>query len=421
MTLLYIAFAAALAVASYLFARARYGRVEKDLAVVERSLDEARIKASALDSELRAERQALMDKTAALSEANTLLQSLREKLESQEETMRKEFERLAAAILEEKSRKFTEQNKSNLDLVLNPLKEKIREFEQKVDTAYKLDASERNTLKGEIKRLIEQNQRISEEANNLAVALKGDTRQQGNWGEFILEKVLESSGLEKGIQYRTQDVTQNATGERIKPDVVVYLPEEKHLIIDAKVSLTAYEQMVHAQGPEAAKYEKAHIESLRNHIRILGEKHYHTGDNYNSPDIVMMFLPIESSFSSAMRVDKELFSYAWDRRIVIVSPSTLLATLKTVASIWKQERQTRNAIEIAEEGGKLYDKFVGFVEDLLKLGRRLDDSKREYTEAMNKLTEGSGNLVRRAEKMKKLGAKAQKSLAPPLVERAEPE
>jgi DNA recombination protein RmuC len=358
-------------------------------------------------------------KTAAFTEASTLLQQTREQLAGQQETLRKEFEVLAARVLDQTGRRFTEQNRSNLDVLLAPLKEKIKDFEQKVDTVYKTESAERNTLKGEILRLIQQNQRISEQAENLAVALKGDTRQQGHWGEIVLEKVLESSGLQKDTEYRTQVPAENAAGERIKPDVVVYLPDEKHLIIDAKVSLTAYEQLAQAGPDDTARLQKAHVDSVRGHVKALGEKHYQTASGFASPDFVLMFMPIEASFSAAVRADSGLFAFAWERRIVIVSPSTLLATLRTVSSIWKQERQTRHALQIAEEGGKLYDKFVGFVEDLQKVGERLDETQKRYGEAMNKLHLGTGNLVRRAEKMRELGAKATKTMPPSLIERAE--
>jgi len=408
----------AVAAAGWIVSVRRRNRAETDLAVSESSLANAREQLQQALRERDAERERVADLSARLTETSTLLDTLRGRLADQEQTLRKEFENLAAAILEDKSKRFTEQNMRNLDLLLNPLKEKIRDFEQKVDTVYKTESSERNTLKGEIRRLIEQNQRISDEANNLAVALKGDTKQQGNWGEFVLERVLENSGLQKEVEYRTQVVDQNAGGERIKPDVVVYLPEDKHLIIDAKVSLVAYERMVHADGEEQERYRKAHVESVKNHIRSLSEKHYHTASGLSSPDIVLMFMPVEPSFSAAMRADDTLFAFAWERRIVPVSPSTLLATLRTVASIWNQERQTRNAQLIAEEGGKLYDKFVGFVEDLLKVGRKIDETKKDYADAMNKLTEGTGNLVRRAERMKELGAKAGKALPRPLIERA---
>ncbi|TAL62428.1 MAG: DNA recombination protein RmuC, partial [Bacteroidetes bacterium] len=319
-------------------------------------------------------------------------------------------------------KKFTEQNKTNLDAILNPLKENITRFEKKVDETYKAEASERNSLKGEIKALVTLNKQISEEANNLAKALKGDTKKQGNWGEIILEKVLERSGLQKGAEYEMQVSLTGDDSKRVQPDAVIYLPDKKHIIIDAKVSLVAYESFVNAQTDEdREKNLQAHVISVKNHIKGLSEKNYQTLGALNTPDFVLLFMPIESSFSLAVQTDNELFNYAWDRKIVIVSPSTLLATLRTIASIWKQERQTRNALEIAEEGGKLYDKFVLFVEDLIGIGKKMDETKNIYTEAMKKLKDGSGNLVRRAEKMKTLGAKTTKELPKNLIERASEE
>lgn len=378
------------------------------------------------EARLTTERRRVEQLTHELAAAQTDNSNLHRKLLEQKEQLEqlnqrftKEFENLANRILDEKSQKFTEQNRSNLDVILNPLKEKIKEFEQKVEQTYKHESAERITLKTEIKNLIELNKQLSEEANNLATALKGDNKQQGNWGELVLEKILERSGLKEGEEYRTQAVTANDEGRQIKPDVIVMLPDSKHIIIDSKVSLVAYESCVNAQDEtERSKFLKQHIDSVRSHIKLLSDKSYQTAQGYNSPDFVLLFMPIESSFSLALQGDNDLFGFAWDRKIVIVSPSTLLATLRTIASIWKQERQTRNALEIADEGGKLYDKFVAFVEDLIKVGNGIKKTQTDYEEAMKKLHEGTGNLVRRAEKMKELGAKTSKQLPPTLIERA---
>ena len=377
--------------------------------------------------ELEAERKKNLELTAAHSQQTAFNQNLGEKLiqqktelEELQQRFTKEFENLANRILEEKSLKFTEQNKLNLDNILNPLKEKIKDFEEKVDKSYKAEAAERNSLKGEIKNLVELNQKISADANNLAKALKGDTKKQGNWGEIILEKILERSGLVKDREYKTQVNTQREDGSRQQPDVVILLPENKHIIIDAKVSLVAYEQIDQAATDEERSQRiREHITSVKNHVKMLGEKNYHSAAEFSTPDFVLLFMPIESSFSSAVQADQEIFSYAWDRKIVIVSPSTLLATLMTIASIWKQERQTRNALEIAEQGGRLYDKFVSFLEDLLQVGKKLDEAKSGYAEAMKKLSEGRGNLVSSAEKLKELGAKNAKQIPSRLLERSE--
>ncbi len=406
----------------------KYNVLDKEKAVAASALVQTKEQLKAAERNLEEERLKSMKLNSDLSEAKTMNQNFEEKLKTQKEELgelqmrfTKEFENLANKILEEKTNKFTEQNKSNLDIILNPLKEKIKDFEQKVELAYKTESAERNTLKGEIRSLVELNKKISEEANNLATALKGDNKQQGNWGEVVLEKILEVSGLIKDREYKTQFVTTNDEGDRIKPDVVIFLPDEKHIIIDSKVSLVAYDAFVNCtEDEDRVRFRKAHIDSVRSHIKLLGEKNYQTASGLNTPDFILLFIPIESSFSVAIQADQDLFNYAWDRKIVIVSPSTLLATLRTISSMWKQERQTKNALQIAEEGGKLYDKFVAFVEDLMNVGRKMDAAKADYVEAMKKLTDGSGNLVRRAEKMKELGAKVgKKSLPPQIIERAE--
>jgi DNA recombination protein RmuC len=427
----------------------RNGKGETETAVLQTKLQVAVLEVSKLTDELRSIRLAAALELAAekeklaaeirnlserLAEANVkvareeqalksgqeTLETLRKELDTVHKKYSTEFENIASKILEEKSLKFTEQNKNNLDIILNPLKERIKDFELKVDKAYKTESDERITLKTEIKNLVELNTKISQEANNLATALKGDNKIQGNWGEVILEKILERSGLEKDREYRTQFVTSNMEGSTIKPDVVVMLPDEKHIIIDSKVSLLAYEALVNAQDEESRqRFVKAHLESVKSHIKGLSDKNYASSKAFDTPDFVLLFIPIESSFSIAIQADGELFNYAWDRKVVIVSPSTLLATLRTIASMWKQQKQTANALEIAEEGGKLYDKFVGFVEDLIAIGKKMDEAKVSYGEAMKKLTEGSGNLVGRAVKMQKLGAKVSKLLPTRVVERAE--
>ncbi len=368
----------------------------------------------------------ILDLTRELATQTEINKGLGEKLTTQKEEVDKlqktfttEFENLANKILEDKSKKFTEQNKTNLENILNPLKENITKFEKKVDDTYKTEAAERNTLRGEIKNLIEVSSKISADAGNLARALKGDQKKHGNWGELILDKVLERSGLTEGMEFKKQVSMENEVGKRIQPDVVVFLPDNKHIIIDSKVSLVAYELLVNAEGEEdRKKFIALHLDSLRSHIKGLSEKNYSSAKGMDAPDFVLLFIPIESSFSAAIQEDMELFNFAWDRKIVIVSPTTLWATLRTIASLWKQERQSRNVLEIAEESGKLYDKFVGFINDLIAIGKKMDDSKDIYVDAMNKLSKGSGNLVDRVEKIKKLGAKATKSIPQNLLERA---
>lgn len=439
MILFYILIAALLSgLAVYVFCNRRhqqslqtannlYQQAEKERAVAEstgeqlkKQWDDSQAKLNEYQSEIQELSKRLARSEELVRFGEEKLNTQKAELEGMKEQFKKEFENLANRILDEKSQKFTEQNKTNLDILLNPLKDKIKTFEEKVELAYKTEAAERNSLRGEIKSLVELNKKISEEANQLAQALKGNTKQQGDWGELVLEKILEHSGLEKDREYVLQVNTENVEGDRIKPDAVIYLPDNKHIIIDAKVSLKAYNDFSSATDESAGEQAlRMHITSVKNHVRNLSEKFYHTAKGLNAPDFILMFVPIESSFSAAVKADNEIFNFAWDRRIVIVSPSTLLATLRTIASIWKQERQTRNAMQIAEEGGKMYDKLVGFVEDLVNVGKKMDDAKKEYAQAMNKLMDGSGNLVKRAEKMKELGAKTTKTLPQQILDRAE--
>jgi DNA recombination protein RmuC len=371
-----------------------------------------------LTHDLIQERNKLAQALQAIERAEAFHQSQQEKLQEQkaevEQTrihFQREFENIAEKLLKEKSKEFTDVNRTNLDILLNPLKENIKAFEDKVEKVYHAEAAERNILKGVITQLMELNKQISNEAQNLTKALKGDNKKQGNWGEFILEKVLERSGLTKDREYRLQASHQSADGSRYQPDAIIDLPDDKHLIIDAKVSLIAYERLVNAETEEERKlYARAHVESLRNHVQGLSAKNYHDLNKLNSPDFVMLFVPIESSFSFAVQIDADLFSDAWDRRVVIVSPSTLLATLRTIASMWKQENQNRNVMEIARLSGEMYDKFVGFVNDLEGIGKSIKATQDNYDKAFNKLVDGRGNLTITADKIKRLGAKANKQI-----------
>lgn len=371
-----------------------------------------------LADQLVFERQELAQVSQTLESTRAYYKAQQEKLQEQkveiEQTrqhFQREFENVAEKLLKEKSREFLDVNKNNLDHILNPLKENIKAFEDKVDKVYNMEAADRNTLKGVITQLMELNKQISSEAQNLTKALKGDNKKQGNWGEFILEKVLERSGLVKDREYRIQASHQAQDGTRFQPDVVIDLPDDKHLVIDSKVSLIAYERLVNCETEEDRKlHARAHVESLRSHVQGLSAKNYHDLQKINSPDFVLLFVPIESSFSFAVQLDADLFNDAWDKRVVIVSPSTLLATLRTIASMWKQERQNRNVMEIARLSGEMYDKFVGFLTDMDSIGRNLKLSQDAYDKAINKLSDGRGNLTITAEKIKKLGAKANKQI-----------
>ena len=320
-----------------------------------------------------------------------------------------EFENIANRVLEDKSARFTAQNRANLDLIINPLKENIKAFEEKVEKVYKTESDERNVLKGVITQLMDQSKLISEEAGNLTRALKGDSKKQGNWGELILERILERSGLVKDREYRLQVSLSNTDGNKLQPDVILDLPDDKHIVIDARVSLLAYERLLGAENEvDRDIFIKQHLLSIKTHIQGLSGKNYHELYQINSPDFVLLFMPIESSFGIAVQQDAELFNYAWDRKVVIVSPSTLLATLRTVASIWKQERQNRNVLEIARLSGSMYDKFVGFLNDMESIGKNIRQSQDAYDKALNKLSTGAGNLSSTSEKIRKLGAKATK-------------
>ena len=379
-------------------------RVSEERDVLKADLKETQDKLSETEQSLASARTHFKDQEARQAEQKKEFEELNKRFNT-------EFENLANKILDEKSKKFTDQNKENIELILNPLRERIKDFEKKVDEKYDNEQKERASLKGEIKTLHELNKQISLEAHNLTTALKGDSKKQGNWGELILERILENSGLIKGEEYFTQQTTYNESGDRLFPDVVIQLPDDKQIIIDSKVSSVAYERFVNSDDDaEQDKWLKAHVTSVKAHIKGLSEKNYHTSKGMDSPEFVLMFMPIESSFSASIRADDELFNFAWDKRIVIVSPSTLLATLRTVSSIWKQDRQTKNAIEIAQKSGDMYNKFVGFVEDMQKIGSRLSSTQTAYNDGMKKLSEGTGNLVRRAEELRKMGAKATKQL-----------
>lgn len=371
-----------------------------------------------LEDELSDLRTNFMQERSKVIKAEETLIAQREKQTEQEKYIAElqhrfklEFENIANKVLDEKTAKFTEQNRTNLDIILNPLKENIKAFEEKVEKVYKSESDERNILKGVISQLMDQSKQIQEDANNLTKALKGDAKKQGNWGEVILERVLERSGLVKDREYRIQTSLSASDGSRMQPDVIIDLPDDKHVIVDSKVSLVAYERLVTADTDEEREiYIKQHITSIKNHIQGLSGKNYHELYQINSPDFVLLFMPIESSFGIAVQQDAELFNYAWDRKVVIVSPSTLLATLRTIASIWKQERQNRNVLEIARLSGTMYDKFVGFLTDMEAIGRNIRQSQDAYDKALNKLSTGNGNLSATADKIKKLGAKATKQI-----------
>jgi DNA recombination protein RmuC len=340
-----------------------------------------------------------------------------ESLNEAKEALTNQFKNLANEILEDKSKRFTEQNVASLDALLKPLQTKLSEFKEQVNTSYGNEARERFALKSEIERLANLNLRMSDETRSLTQALKGDSKVQGNWGELVLESILESSGLRKGEEYLVQDSHTQTDGSRLQPDVVVKLPEGRSLVVDSKVSITAYSRHAEASDKVIAEQElAAHIQSLRQHIQGLSSKNYSSLYGIGSVDFVLMFVPIEPAFLLALKTAPNLYQEALAKNIVLVCPSTLMATLRTVAHLWRQDHQNRNALEIAKQCGTLYDKFVGFVDDLEKLGQRLDQAQTSYHDAFNKLKSGKGNLIRTAEKVRELGVKPSKSLSTPLIE-----
>ncbi|QTD37973.1 DNA recombination protein RmuC [Polaribacter batillariae] len=347
------------------------------------------------------------------------LQENKGEVEKLNEKFTKEFENLANKILDEKSTKFTLQNKENLKTILNPLQEKIKVFEDKVDKTHKESIDYHAALRQQILGLKELNQQMSKETLNLTKALKGDNKMQGNWGELVLERVLEKSGLEKDREYYVQQSFTNEEGKRVLPDVVIHLPDNKKMVVDSKVSLVAYEQYINEEDELLKEnFLKQHVASLKRHVEQLSDKKYEDIYGIESPDFVLLFIPIEPAFAVALNTDSNLYNKAFERNIVIVTPSTLLATLRTIDTMWNNEKQQRNALEIAKQAGALYDKFNGLLGDLIGVGKKIDASKTDYNAAMNKLFEGRGNLISSVEKLKKMGAKAKKALPENIIKRA---
>ena len=370
---------------------------------------------------LRQDNQELI---ARISIRETELANFKEKLDLQQkqtlalqEQFTTQFENLANKILEEKSDKFTQLNKAQMETILTPLQEKIGLFEQKVEQTHKESIDHHAALRQQIFGLQQVHAKMSEETLNLTKALKGDNKMQGNWGEMILESVLEKSGLEKDREYKTQPSYTSDQGNRLQPDVVIYLPDQRHLVVDSKVSLVAYEQYINTtEKQEQNRYLQEHILSIKRHIENLSDKNYYELYKGTSPDFVLLFIPIETAFSVAVNADHTLYTKAFEKNIVIVTPSTLLATLRTVETIWRQQKQQENAYEIARQAGLLHDKFVGLINDLTKVGRKLEETRNEYDSAFNKLSLGKGNLLTSVQKLKDMGAKAKKTIDPTLLE-----
>jgi DNA recombination protein RmuC len=400
--------------------------LEFEVSKLNETLKNTEITIDDLQGELRyvqKEKETLIsDKTRLETEFKNVEEKLahnKNEVEKLQEKFTNNFEVLANKILEEKSTKFTQQNQENLKIILNPLQEKIKVFEDKVDKTHKESIDYHAALRQQILGLKELNQQMSKETLNLTKALKGDNKMQGNWGELVLERVLEKSGLEKDREYYVQQSFTNEDGKRILPDVVIHLPDNKKMIVDSKVSLTAYEQFINEEDETLkAQFLKEHVASLQRHVHQLSEKKYEDIYKIESPDFVLLFIPIEPAFAVAINSDNHLYNKAFEKNIVIVTPTTLLATLRTIDSMWNNEKQQRNALEIARQAGALYDKFNGLLGDLVGIGKRIDDSKNEYSNAMNKLFEGRGNLITSVEKLKKMGAKAKKAIPENIIKRA---
>lgn len=378
-----------------------------------------------LETELQRERDKVLELANSLSSTEADYRNLEEKLDERKAELHElqkqfsdQFKNLANEIFEEKSKKFTEQNKTNLYDLLKPLGEKIVEFEKKVEETNKDSIARNSALREQLENLQRLNVQMTREAENLTRALKGDTKAQGAWGEFILESILEKSGLERDREYSVQESFTTNEG-RLRPDVIVRLPENKHVIIDSKVSLTAYNTFVNATTDEEKTTAlKAHLLSIRQHMKGLSEKNYQNVTD-NGLDFIIMFIPIEPAYILAIQSEKNLYEEALEKRIVFVSPTLLIPSLQLIKNVWKQEYQNRHVIDIANKAGDLYDKFVGFTDDLVTLGKHLDSSKKFYEESMKKLSVGSGNLVRKVEDLKKLGAKASKSIDQRLLSKSE--
>ncbi|MFO7938671.1 MAG: DNA recombination protein RmuC [Bacteroidales bacterium] len=377
-------------------------RVEKELKQKQEQLEAARQDLAAVQTDLHHQKQ-------LLASANEQWQKNREQHDA-------EFQTLANRILEDKSKRFTEQNKVQIDALLTPLHERIKEFEKRIEEGRRYESEQRISLREEVRQLATLNKKVSEEANNLVRALKGDTKKQGNWGEMILEKILEHSGLRRGYEYHIQAAHTDMQGNRRQPDVVIDYPGNRQVVIDAKVNLVAYERFISSEDKhQRAKALDEHVAALKRHIQELSNKRYQDLYNLATLDFVMLFVPIEPAYMTALGHDEKLWEYAYERKILLISPTNLMASLKLIATMWQQEHQKHHVQEIARQSGALYDKFVGLVEDLQEVGVKFQAVEKAYQGALNKLSSGKGNLVSRVERIRELGAKSKKELPGELV------
>lgn len=377
-------------------------------------------RAETLSEELGQLKVELREQQVTLDKERRSASEKLELLEKNRDALKQEFENLANRIFDQKSERFSQQSKTSLDSLLNPFRDQLQDFRKRVEDVYTTETRDRQALRSEIKSLQELNRQITEEAANLTRALKGDKKIQGNWGELILERVLERSGLRKGVEYETQGSYRDEDNQLLRPDVIVHLPDQRNLVIDSKVSLVAYQQWVTTdQEEERAAALKQHVEAVRNHIRTLSEKDYSQLNGLHSPDFVLLFMPIEPAFVAAFQQDENLFAEAFERKIIVVTPTTLLATLRTIENIWRYERQSQNARRIADRAGAVYDKLRVFVEAMEKLGSQLHTAQGTYDNAMNTLTRGRGNLISQANRFVELGVRVKKELPKSIVDQAE--
>ncbi len=396
----------------------RCGEMDKQLALSLDKTSAAQERLQHVEQLVEVERRAKNEVEKRLVAAESELAHMRQKLgdeqknlELLQERLRTEFENVAHKIMKQQTADFNMSSQKGLHDILQPLREKLQSFEKKVEDTYEKGLQNQSDLRAELKKIYDLSITLDKDAKDLTKALKSDTKRQGNWGEVILERVLERSGLTKDQEYFLQFSAKNNEGATMRPDVLIKLPEDKHLVIDAKVSLTAYTEYVSSDDEQVRSRKlREHLDSIRRHVKELSQKRYDNLLGIHSPDFVLMFMPVEPAFALAVQSDMELFNDAWTQRVVIVSPTTLLATLRTVASIWKFEKQNQNAREIADRGGKLYDKFESFVSDLESIGQYIDKADKSYKEAHKKLTSGSGNLIRQVEQLKKMGVTTKKSL-----------
>ncbi len=400
---------------------------DQELSYMERALSDQTARAETLERDVERWREQVSELKADLREQEVILDKERrgateklELLEKNRDALKQEFENLANRIFDQKSERFSQQSKTSLDTLLTPFRDQLQDFRKRVEDVYTTETRDRQALRSEIKSLQDLNRQITEEAANLTKALKGDKKVQGNWGELILERVLERSGLRKGVEYETQGSYRDSDNQLLRPDVIVHLPDQRHLVVDSKVSLVAYQQWVIAEDDGArAEALKQHVEAVRNHIRSLSEKDYSQLSGLHSPDFVLLFMPIEPAFVAAFQQDDNLFAEAFDRKIIVVTPTTLLATLRTIENIWRYERQSQNARRIAERAGAVYDKLRVFVEAMERLGSQLHTAQGTYDNAMNTLTRGRGNLISQANRFVELGVRVKKELPRNIVDQAE--